>query len=380
MMSPRKLWMWAGWTSGALCALSACGGVDPSLQREDTVVLDAATDEGKADAPGDLVLRPLDGLPVPVLTAGEVRRVLRTAADFRRVFGVDAAPWLDFAQEWVALYDAGPRRSGGFDAFVMRVRLSESRATVMVTTRLVSPGDGCAVTLALTRPFAVVAFRRPMVTGEGRTSRFYKDDRVSACGVAREGEDCDASRTCQTGLRCNGTPGDGSGYVGKCAPIARPAGSGALCSAQTTCGAGLFCNRYGPGAPDGECAPLWMRGAYSVSRDQQIPDGAPDGVASPLVVYGLATVPTSAWVSFDIEHARRRDISVHLVNPLGTEVVVHKRTPTSRLANLTRVRAPIWVPGDEPVNGRWTLRVIDHRAGTAGTLKGWALELESRWD
>ena len=35
---------------------------------------------------------------------------------------------------------------------------------------------------------------------------------------------------------------------------------------------------------------------------------------------------------------------------------------------------------DEPVNGRWTLRVEDLAAGTSGTFDSWEMDIISRWD
>lgn len=45
------------------------------------------------------------------------------------------------------------------------------------------------------------------------------------------------------------------------------------------------------------------------------------------------------------------------------------------------IEAPVLgFPGDESVNGPWTLRVADQGAHDQGTLRSWSLELISRWD
>ena len=79
-----------------------------------------------------------------------------------------------------------------------------------------------------------------------------------------------------------------------------------------------------------------------------------------------------------ITHGRKRDLRMTLINPLGTEVVIFNREGEGWWIPGDRIRGQ--APGDEPVNGRWTLRVEDLAAGTSGTFDRWTLDVISRWD
>jgi subtilisin-like proprotein convertase family protein len=49
-------------------------------------------------------------------------------------------------------------------------------------------------------------------------------------------------------------------------------------------------------------------------------------------------------------------------------------------AGLARVVVGSQLERDSEVNGTWTLQLTDHFGGAAGTLRGWSLELTSRFD
>ena len=40
----------------------------------------------------------------------------------------------------------------------------------------------------------------------------------------------------------------------------------------------------------------------------------------------------------------------------------------------------VGLPGDDSVNGEWTLEVVDHVPEAIGNLNGWSIYLLSRWD
>ncbi len=110
----------------------------------------------------------------------EEGRVIRSATSFKAAFGTNPPSWLDFDEEWLAVYSAGAKTTGGYRAEIRHVRLSDSGKSVKVTASLTAPGTGCLVTQALTKPFAVVKF--PAQLGAS-TSRFTKLAESSVCGA-----------------------------------------------------------------------------------------------------------------------------------------------------------------------------------------------------
>lgn len=114
---------------------------------------------GKADA-RTFSFRTLDAGTVRAsLTRTESHRIFKTAASFRRVFGVDAG--VDFSREWVTFYSAGRQASSGFTATITGVRTSRSGKTVYIASKLETPGAGCATTATPSYPYALVAFTKP---------------------------------------------------------------------------------------------------------------------------------------------------------------------------------------------------------------------------
>lgn len=144
-----------------------------------TVTTDTV-DDAKADQ-ADLSFTPVTDLTLrSSIGKTEEGRVIRSATSFRTAFGTAPPAWLDFNDEWLAVYSAGIRPTGGYEAEIQRVRLSDSGMTVKVTSSLTSPGAGCAVTDALTKPVAIVRF--PAQAGASR-SRFTKLAEVDTCGM-----------------------------------------------------------------------------------------------------------------------------------------------------------------------------------------------------
>jgi hypothetical protein len=161
-------------------SLLACGAPqdeDTELS-SDPVVREEAADE-KADRAA-LVMAPLANVTVPAeFAASETRRVITSAAGFRSILGVAAPASINFSQRWVVFYSAGVKHSGGYQASILSVRPSDSGATLKVTTRLRAPGAGCAVTLGLTRPYALVSVPRPLPTPV--YASYYRSDETYTC-------------------------------------------------------------------------------------------------------------------------------------------------------------------------------------------------------
>ncbi len=163
------------------CAPSSEGGDDLILENGGEVLeADPASDAKKDHAAWPFVPLFEDLSPVG---SRETRRLFTTAASYRALFGHDA-PGVNFAREWVFLYSAGDKPTAGYRASVAAVIPMASGLTLRVTTRLDSPGQGCAVAEVLTRPAAMVKFhippRRPPYLA------LYRGDVTHACaGPAR---------------------------------------------------------------------------------------------------------------------------------------------------------------------------------------------------
>lgn len=232
-----------------LLALSACVHSDEDELHAD-LADDALAEDGKADHL-TIPLRELDD-PQGIGDRGEVetRVVLTSAAAYASYFGHAAPAGLDFAREWVFFYSAGTRSTGGYEATVASIARSQSGKTLYVSTHLRAPGAGCAVTFALTRPHALIAFRRPAT--RPTTARAAHTDETRDCdrceGLA--GAACEAAPGC--GLVAEGceappiNPDTGLPYP--CDPVLvcraeRAANLGDACGSRglLPCAEGLFC-------------------------------------------------------------------------------------------------------------------------------------------
>jgi hypothetical protein len=69
-----------------------------------------------------------------------------------------ALPTIDFSREMVIVAALGERPTGGYGIFLDGA--TESATGVTINVRTVSPGNGCAVTLALTRPVDIARVTR----------------------------------------------------------------------------------------------------------------------------------------------------------------------------------------------------------------------------
>lgn len=134
--------------------------------------------EDKADQ-ADLAFTVVDGLTLKTSIGNtEEGRVIRSASSFKTAFGTLPPGWLHFDQEWLAVYSAGVKNTGGFGAQIERIALSDSGKTVKVTSHLFTPGADCTVTDALTKPVAIARFPAQPTAS---TSRFTKLTDAQSC-------------------------------------------------------------------------------------------------------------------------------------------------------------------------------------------------------
>ncbi len=206
-----------------------------------------------------------------------------------------------------------------------------------------------------------------------------QDGDLYGCTVTwgAERRDCASDAACAEGLRCVGVAPEIQ--RGRCIDLAAPAhpAQDTSCSAEAACpaGAGLQCVGAGEGGV-GSCAPAWLTGSFEVSPEQAIPDRGE--AQATVVAYGLASVDVEVRVDLWIDHPRTADLRVTLVNPIGAEVLVAEGVNARELwLDDAVVRG---FSGDEPVNGVWTLRVVDGVSGQTGTLYRFGLTVTSRWD
>jgi hypothetical protein len=159
--------------------LAGCGAEDGDGP-VDPVVAEETELESPADR-ADIPLTLIRGFTLPSgIGETETRRLFKSASSFRSYFGASLSG-VDFSRRWVAFYSAGVQRTGGYAASVTRVRLTDSGATLKITTRLDSPGAGCLVTQALSKPWVLVSFPRPSPLPS--YTRYSRADTARSCAA-----------------------------------------------------------------------------------------------------------------------------------------------------------------------------------------------------
>lgn len=159
----------------SLAGLPACADIeDPDVDYADEV---EGSDDSKSDQ-ADIAVTKVDVANAPNGGAAGVG-VVKSKAAFKSVFGFTAPSTINFQREWVAFYSAGEQTSGGYAADITRVRLSDTGKTLKVSARLDVPGADCAVTAALTTPYTVVKFKKPLTAPT--TNRYSKEERTVSC-------------------------------------------------------------------------------------------------------------------------------------------------------------------------------------------------------
>lgn len=158
-------------------ALMGCASDDGELPVED-----GGTEVGEIKGDGtDLAFTEIDDGLDPGAEA--TRRVFTSAEAYEEFFGRAAPSDVDWDKDWVALFHAGAKPTGGYAASFKRVYVSQTGKTLQIVTSLSSPGDDCFTTQAITTPFVVVRFPRP-ASNPGRV-RFYRDDVTRSCSSAQ---------------------------------------------------------------------------------------------------------------------------------------------------------------------------------------------------
>jgi extracellular elastinolytic metalloproteinase len=109
-----------------------------------------------------------------------------------------------------------------------------------------------------------------------------------------------------------------------------------------------------------------------------IPDNTPTGIAS-LIAISPAGQLKDIVVAVDITHTYIGDLIVELINPSGTQAILHQRTGGSQ-DNLIRTYELATTPDladmvNQPIQGNWELKVSDRAGRDVGKLNRWSLDL-----
>jgi subtilisin-like proprotein convertase family protein len=118
----------------------------------------------------------------------------------------------------------------------------------------------------------------------------------------------------------------------------------------------------------------WFAKSFVSTETVTITDNSAVGVSAPLSACGLATVPVDVVVTVHVDHPRPQDLTISVEDPNG--MIIELLSGASEIPNVMVGG----FPGDDMVNGVWTLTVKDSVAGEVGTLKGWSIYLLSNWD
>lgn len=209
----------------ALLALftTACVTEDP-----ETIVVAADEDDGtngttsddKRDAVSELhvvdVALPFDEL------ADRSFRVFTSRRAFNETYGLTGSLDVDFRYQWVFVYQAGAQPTGGYIAGIIDITRRNDR--IRFQTQLATPGNGCVTSQGESRPYVVVAFRKPTHPNAARFTVRH-DQLVNDC----EPTSCELV-DCLEHLVC-----DDSSGTAQCVPVEAVSCAAVLCATQTYC-------------------------------------------------------------------------------------------------------------------------------------------------
>ncbi len=109
---------------------------------------------------------------------------------------------------------------------------------------------------------------------------------------------------------------------------------------------------------------------YDATPGSAIPDNDPVGVSSAIDVADTGTV-AAAKVTVDISHTYRGDLKILLVKGMHSVVLFDR---TGGLADDVKDTFDVTGIAGEPLDGTWTLQVVDNASLDTGTLNSWSLE------
>jgi hypothetical protein len=166
---------------------------------------DAASTGAALEAAPALMVTPFeDPEGIAATGDGQVTRTISSARQYERVFGHPLPDGISLRGGRVAIfYSAGVQPTGGYEASFERVEVRGR--TLVVTTRLTSPGPNCRVTESLTHPYALATLHRPRNVTR---VRFQSDDTVRDCEEPPITCGGFAGTPCPENLKCVDDPSD----------------------------------------------------------------------------------------------------------------------------------------------------------------------------
>lgn len=198
---------------------------------------------------------------------------------------------------------------------------------------------------------------------------------------------CSDTADCGGGLRCEGTINEHptEGTIGKCVDTSLGQGDptdGNTCASNADCSFenGLLCSGLTI-FDEGFCRPAWMFGSFAAEASIAIP--ANGSVEQDIFVYGLATVPEDARIYLRVMHPNLSDLDITVI-PAGRDngslatVFTGATDAISGQVGIT-IDTNLMHPGDETLNGRWTLH-IENNGSSTGSARDYALQFSSRFD
>lgn len=314
------------------------GGVDETS--EDLAATWAARTALTLGGPSDCARLPLDLWPVNGFAppafgfpSAAGTWVFDSASAFEGFFG-QPAPSIDWSVNQLVYHSLGPQPYPATVPVITGVTLVGPVLEVAVDVS--TPGAGCTILDYAPVAWALVVAERPPVAAAAVSA--VSAVRPFDCGAdgVEEGWECTATELCATG---------------------------ALCHALTVWDFGF-------------CREATDHGRFYQPAGGAVPDDG-SALSSTLTASGLTTVPEDVILTVALTHPEPGQLTLTLVNPIGTPFVVLDRPVAVGGLSFTM---PVGFAGDEPVNGTWTLEVVDHVPGGSGTLLSWDLELTSRYD
>ncbi len=301
-----------------------------------------------------------------------VARVLTDSASTRALLG-GASPSVNYSRNWLVAYRPA-QKTATSRVQITRAHLSASGTTLSVWATVTEPGAGCAPWW----PNELAVARIPSRAKKAESVRVYTTRATYACGLVQSGACTLGGAACPTTTpNCHGAldQEDGVKAPGVCTKYPSYDGTSQSCRTDAACGAGGICAGLAT-SQEGLCQAAWMRGTYSMPASGQLSARLPQGGAwhrQVIRVSGQSTVPMDAWVQVLADNIDPARVEWRLSNSTGTTSMTVRGKPFG-------AHVPVGVPGDESINGDWTLEVRDIGSGSPGYLRGTRLSLTSRWD
>ncbi len=106
-----------------------------------------------------------------------------------------------------------------------------------------------------------------------------------------------------------------------------------------------------------------------------IPDFSSTGATATIAFTEDITIE-AIQITPDVTHANAGELAVELISPRGLRsVVIPMNNALDKIANIRNMRLLTNAFYQESSLGTWTMKVVDGRSGTAGTINGWKINV-----